>query len=256
MPEFLHYMRILRERHVSVALRELYSRFFREPVIQSLRRIMDTCEKYGAAFTFFIVGVSADCRRDFIREIIDRGHEIACHGFYHLSFEFLSEAEIREDIEKCLEFFSDHFGYNLKGFRAPYLRYNTSVAKVLAELGFVYSSSRREEGELEKCNGKMIECPISVDDWRILIEQNRGAEGLYEEMNKNRKRHTTFLLHPWRVGQRRYIHALEKFLDENSDNISFPNMVDFVTSGRGIALSGDVGEMALAELFKRSITGK
>ena len=248
-------MRILGKRKASVGIRELCSRFFREPVIDSLRRVMDICEKYDAKFTFFFVGVSADCNRDFIREIIDRGNEIGCHGFYHWRFDLLNKDEIREDLERCLDFFDKHFGYNLKGFRAPYLKYNNGIANVLSELGFVYSSSYRENDETAVCDSKVIECPISVDDWDILIKQNRGHKGLFQEMSKHRNRHTTFLLHPWRVGRKRYVYALERFLDENSDNIGFPNMFDFVNSNDGIALSGDVGEMALVELIKRSILG-
>jgi len=247
-------MKILRSRKIAEAVRELRSRFIREPVIRSIRRVMDVCEKHGAKFTFFIVGVSAECNKEFIREIIDRGHEIGCHGFYHSSFDLLSDGEIREDLERCLDSFDKEFRYQLKGFRAPYLKYNSDIARVLSELGFVYSSSYREN---EEGIGKnpIIECPISVDDWKILIKENRGQIGLYEEMIGHRDRNTTFLLHPWRVGQKRYVYALERFIAENGENISFPNMSDFVVSNKGIALSGDVGEMALTELIKRSIWG-
>ena len=255
MSEVLHYMKILRSRKIAEAVRELRSRFIREPVIRSIRRVMDVCEKHGAKFTFFIVGVSADCNKEFIREILDRGHEIGCHGFYHSSFDLLSHAEIREDLERCLDFFDRHFRYHLKGFRAPYLNYNSDIARVLSELGFIYSSSYREEEETAIHYRKVIECPISVDDWEILIKENRGQRGLYEEMRRHREKNTTFLLHPWRVGQKRYVYALERFIAENGENISFPNMSDFVVSNKGIALSGDVGEMALTELIKRSIWG-
>ncbi|MGR3173270.1 MAG: polysaccharide deacetylase family protein [Candidatus Scalindua sp.] len=256
MSEFSHYMGILRKRSAGERVRELYSRFIREAPAKSLRRVMDICEKYEAKFTFYFVGISAECNKDFIREIIDRGHEIACHGYHHSCFDLLIKDEIRDDIEKCLVLFEKHFAYNIKGFRAPYLRYSKDTAEVLSELGFVYSSSYMEDDDGSAYNSKLIECPISVDDWTILIKQNRGQKGIYEEISKRRDQHATFLLHPWRVGRRRYVCALERFLDENSGKIKFPNMRDFVDSNEGIALSGDVGEMSLFEVLTRSLRGK
>tara|TARA_B100000315_G_C14462563_1_gene534415 strand:+ start:185 stop:526 length:342 start_codon:yes stop_codon:yes gene_type:complete len=61
-----------------------------------------------------------------------------------------------------------------------------------------------------------------------------------------------FLLHPWRVGQKKYIGALELFFDK----VNYPciSTEELVRSKKGIALTGDVGEMSLIEIAKRVLT--
>ena len=88
MGELIPYIKTLRERGISISYRELKSRFIREDPKVCIRRIMDLCEKNNAVFTFCIVGVTAEENPNIIKEIISRGHEIACHGYEHFRFAF------------------------------------------------------------------------------------------------------------------------------------------------------------------------
>ena len=56
---------------------------FEPRVVANTRRVMDLFEEVGATGTFFVLGWIAERHPLLVREIADRGHEIACHGFSH-----------------------------------------------------------------------------------------------------------------------------------------------------------------------------
>lgn len=253
MSELIPYLKLLSQRGLPVATRELSSRIFREDPVLACRRMMDVCELHKARFTFFLVGVSAQRNPKFVEEVLDRGHEIACHGHAHYRFGLMSVGEARRDIETAMEFYEKTFRYKLSGFRAPYLEMPDYLYPLLSELGFTYSSSVEGDGPSFRRDG-VVEYPICVDDWRILIRNNLGADGLNREMRAHARSGACFLLHPWRVGQRRYVGAVEQLLVE-SDLLPFRKMSEIVELGDGIALTGDIGELSWGEILSRSVFG-
>ena len=252
MGELIPYIKTLHERGIAISYRELKSRFIREDPKVCIRRVMDLCEKNNAVFTFCIVGVTAEDNPNVIKEIISRGHEIACHGYEHLRFDLLSYDEVYENLLKAKELFSEKFNYELKGFRAPYLKMSDNVTQALVDLGFIWSSSIEQNNAEHQYSNEIIELPIVLDDWEILIKRNKSSEGLLKAMEANANNGAVFLLHPWRVGQKKYIGALEIFLDKV--NYHCVSTQELVRSKKGIALTGDVGEMSLIEVAKRTFT--
>ena len=98
------------------------------------------------------------------------------------------------------------------------------------------------------------EIPIVVDDWDILIKQNKGVVGLNIEMKKNVADQACFLLHPWRVGQKKYVGALQKLLS-STKNFSFPRMAQGKHKAASVYLGGDIGEFGLLEIAQRILCG-
>jgi len=210
---------------------------------------MNVCEKYNATFTFYFVANSAIINREFVKEIIERGHEIGCHGYNHLRFDQMAQEDIIIDLKKAISVFEKMFAYQLSGFRAPYLAMNDKIAECLIKLGFVYSSSTAKILPF-KYENLLHEWPITVCDWYTLIRNNQPPSKLYEEMIENAKDTSVFELHPWRCGQKKYIWILEEFLKQNK----LPCVSNSVLnkSRKGIALTGDIGELSLYEVFLRS----
>ena len=52
-------------------------------VEQNTLRLLDLFEKHDTSATFFTLGWVAERVPDLVREIADRGHEVACHGYSH-----------------------------------------------------------------------------------------------------------------------------------------------------------------------------
>lgn len=243
------YVRTLRERRPAAVARELRSRFLREPVPGSIRRLMDVCERHHGRFTFFLVGLCAERNPDVLREIVDRGHEVACHGHTHERYDLCGLEAITASLERTREIFWRIARYEAVGFRAPYLRMAPHVVEALGKLGFRYSSSvlghRRPEG-FTYDNG-VRELPIHVCDWGTLIRDNRGLAGMADAMRAGDRPGSTFLLHPMRMGQRAHAEVVEAYAARTT--LPLVTAAELANGRPGVALTGDVGEMSLRELF-------
>ena len=105
-------------------------------------------EEKGARGTYYLSGSFYDQegddgpffdRKDFL-DLIENGHEIACHGFGHLNYQTLTSEEIRHDIEKNQQFLRD-MGLELpaENFAYPYGCVSPRVKRLC---GDTFASSR------------------------------------------------------------------------------------------------------------------
>lgn len=126
--------------------------FENDPVFEEgIPRFLALLEKRNIKATFFIVGRDALIleKREMIGRILKAGHEIGNHSYNHtLGLTRLSDAEIREDIEKTQNALisiikiQNIVDESLPvGFRAPGYDVDRRVLKVLKELGFLYDAS-------------------------------------------------------------------------------------------------------------------
>ncbi len=107
-------------------------------------RLMDVLDEAGVQGTFFILGWVADRYPGLVREIVGRGHEPACHSYWHRLIYRLTPAEFREDTLHAKECIEQAGGVAVTGYRAPSFSVTAKSAwapGVLAELGFAYDSS-------------------------------------------------------------------------------------------------------------------
>jgi polysaccharide deacetylase family protein (PEP-CTERM system associated) len=91
-----------------------------------------------------VLGWVADKFPGLVREIHARGHELACHSFWHRPVCSLTPEEFREDLREACGAITQASGAEVKGFRAPSWSITPDshwAFDVLAEEGFVYDSS-------------------------------------------------------------------------------------------------------------------
>jgi len=107
-------------------------------------RLLDTFDRFNAKATFFVLGWVAARFPQLVREVHERGHDLACHSYWHRKIYSLTPAEFRADTRAACEAIEQAAGVRVTGYRAP----SWSVTKdslwaldVLAELGFTYDSS-------------------------------------------------------------------------------------------------------------------
>ncbi|HXG93213.1 MAG TPA: XrtA system polysaccharide deacetylase [Blastocatellia bacterium] len=115
-------------------------------VERSARRILDLLDKHDTRATFFVLGWIAGRVPDLVREIEDRGHEIATHGYHHLLLTEITPREFEEDFEKALEIINRcGVRQNVLGFRAPSFtvvdRTRDWALPTLEKYGLSYDSS-------------------------------------------------------------------------------------------------------------------
>jgi polysaccharide deacetylase family protein (PEP-CTERM system associated) len=113
-------------------------------VVKNTQRVLDLFDAHGARATFFFVGWVAARFPHLVREAQGRGHEIACHSYWHRTVYSLTPQEFREDTRRAKRVIEDASGNPVHGYRAP----SWSITRdclwaldILAEEGFTYDSS-------------------------------------------------------------------------------------------------------------------
>lgn len=106
--------------------------------------LLDLFDQKDAKATFFMLGAVAEKFPELVKEIANRGHEVASHGYAHRRATEQSKQEFFADVQRSKQHLEDTIGQAILGYRAPSFSINESnewAFEVLAELGFKYSSS-------------------------------------------------------------------------------------------------------------------
>ncbi len=100
-------------------------------------RILETLGNIEARATFFLIGSKSANHPSLVREIHDRGHQVANHGFSHLNARLHPVNEIVKDAEQGQAALEDILGVALKrDFRPPYGAVTARSFVAIARRGF------------------------------------------------------------------------------------------------------------------------
>jgi len=91
--------------------------------------------------TFFILGWLAERLPQVVREIADRGHEVASHGYGHQLPTKQRPEALRQDLTKSKALLEDITGSTVFGYRAPSFAVSDQIVSVIGDCGFTYDSS-------------------------------------------------------------------------------------------------------------------
>ncbi len=125
-------------------------------VVDNTLRILFILEQFKTNATFFIVGLVAERHPEIVKYVLDRGHEVASHSFFHKPLYKMGWDEIEYDIKKSQELLSaligkPVYGYRAMGFSIPDNK--EFFYSLLRDYGYRYDSS---------C--KIGKCSIEVAD--------------------------------------------------------------------------------------------
>ncbi|HEV7994489.1 MAG TPA: polysaccharide deacetylase family protein [Gemmatimonadaceae bacterium] len=102
-------------------------------------RLLELFAATGVRATYFTTGQVAERFPGAVRDLVDAGHELGCHGVTHTAFDTMDEAtarwEIRESAARLRAFAS------VTSFRAPYLRFPEPFVRLLEDERFELDSS-------------------------------------------------------------------------------------------------------------------
>lgn len=140
-------------------------------------KTLDLLDKFETKGTFFILGWIAEHDPAFIREIVNRGHEVASRGYYHRSLRSITREQFIADIRRTNRVLEDATGERVSGFRSAeklYFGRDEWVFDVLVEEGFDYDASfvptKRVSNEhrfvkcVQTAGGSIWEFPYSTRD--------------------------------------------------------------------------------------------
>jgi len=113
-------------------------------VEDNTRRLLDLFDASQVRATFFVLGWLAERCPKLVRELAERGHEVASHGYRHRLVYDMSPADFRWDVAHTKKVLEDVTGAPVRGFRAASFSIVPScfwAMEVLGEVGYTYDSS-------------------------------------------------------------------------------------------------------------------
>lgn len=197
-------------------------------VAPATRRLLDVLDDAGARATFFVLGWVAERQPSLVREMAERGHEVACHGYAHRMLQRMTREELRADLERAKARIEDASGHRVIGYRAPTFSMTRDTLwglDVLRQVGFQYDSSvfpihhdrygipdapRFPHRLPTPDGGEIVEFPMStvtVMGWRVPVagggyfrlapyEITRRA---IARLNRREGQAAIVYLHPWEL---------------------------------------------------------
>lgn len=106
--------------------------------------LLDLLARYDATATFFTLGWVAERCPALVRRIVEAGHEIASHSWWHRKVSTLTPDTFREELASSRRILEDTSGRPVRGFRAPSFSIRPGMEwafDVLLEEGYTWDSS-------------------------------------------------------------------------------------------------------------------
>ena len=97
--------------------------------------------------TFFILGWIAERFPGLVREIKQRGHEVASHGFRHNLCYGESPENLYRDLSDSKKLLEDITGSPVFGYRAPSFSVSNDILKIIEDAGYLYDASYNSFGK-------------------------------------------------------------------------------------------------------------
>ncbi|UCG04004.1 MAG: polysaccharide deacetylase family protein [Candidatus Heimdallarchaeota archaeon] len=214
-------------------------------VRRGLPRILSLLNKHDIKATFFVCGWVAEKYPELTKEIVEKQHEIAAHGYLHEYFDTLSiydEKTIIDNTTKILKEFTD----KIYGFRAPYFKLSSNTLQLHAEAGYIYDSSLMADDHpyllsFPELKYKMIEFPVEwfLDDWVIFETHQHSPEVAFNIWKKQFDailemediapgyRIMNYTFHPACIGHAYRINVLDRLISYmKTKNTKFVRMMD------------------------------
>ena len=106
----------------------------------ALDALLAVLQRHGVAATFPTTALPLARHPQPFQALNAQGMEVAAHSFQHLDLSALPPAVQRDQVVRARQVF-ERAGIRAAGFRAPYLRWNDELLRILARTGFQYDSS-------------------------------------------------------------------------------------------------------------------
>jgi peptidoglycan/xylan/chitin deacetylase (PgdA/CDA1 family) len=107
----------------------------------SIESMLELFDNYKIKATLFCVAKDKEILKDYIPELIKKGHEIANHSYKHKYNKELAFDEKKMDIMLSNDILSEISNSKILGYRAPGWGIDAEVSKILHNLDYKYDAS-------------------------------------------------------------------------------------------------------------------
>ena len=152
--------------------------WYRYGVTEGIPRALDMLDRLGLKMTSHMSGLSVEMYPDTARDIVQRGHEAAAHGWDWSTESTMSDEEERAFIQKNVDIIQKVTGQRALGYNAPGLRGSKNILQNLHALGFKYhiDDVSRDEPFVAEIDAKR---EIAVVPYAVYLNDIRAYEARY-----------------------------------------------------------------------------
>lgn len=105
------------------------------PNPEATPRILDALKEQNVKAAFFILGSHAERWPHLVKRIVDEGHQVGNHGYFHRKLQFKSPAYVKRDLTLGKNAIESASGVSPSFFRAPHGFRNPWVSPIAKSLG-------------------------------------------------------------------------------------------------------------------------
>jgi peptidoglycan/xylan/chitin deacetylase (PgdA/CDA1 family) len=194
-----------------------------------LWRLVDLFARFGFKASFYVPGHVAEQHPGMLPALLEAGHEIGLHGYFHEIVSEISNDEFTGALEASLDLFIRQTGKRPIGFRSPAWEMTPHMLSEVRRLGLAYDSSLSGFDHPYEIDG-ITEIPVqwAIDDaiffkfeggGRDRFPMQSGRMVLEDWKSEWRTLHRfgglfTLTVHDWISGRAQRIAMLEELLRE------------------------------------------
>jgi polysaccharide deacetylase family protein (PEP-CTERM system associated) len=195
-------------------------------VVANTNRLLDLFDQRRVKATFFVLGWIGKHFPGLVRQIVDRGHEVGCHSYWHRLIYQLTPDQFRDDTRLARDVLEDAAGTAVTAYRAPTFSITAHAEwalDILCELGFQIDSSifpvrhdrygmpgaQRYPTRIRRLAGELWEYPPTVariGPWNVPVAGGgyfrlfplRFTQHCFRQVNAANQA-VMFYLHPWEI---------------------------------------------------------
>lgn len=193
-----------------------------------LYRLLDLFARYDVRASFYVPALTAETYPEMLPAILEGGHEIGLHGYFHEIVSDSSDAEFTGALEASIDLFRKEIGRAPVGFRSPAWEMTPHMLSEIRRVGLSYDSSLSGFDHPYEIDG-IVEIPVqwALDDAIFFKFEGGGRDKwpyqsgqavLQDWISEWQALHRfgglfTLTVHDWISGRAQRIALLEKLLD-------------------------------------------
>lgn len=98
--------------------------------------ILETLKSYEIKTTFFVGGCWVEKNHELLRKIVNDGHEVGNHGYFHKDHDKISNRENKNEIQLCHKLVKEVCGVEMNLFAPPSGAFSQNTLDIAEEMGY------------------------------------------------------------------------------------------------------------------------
>lgn len=153
--------------HVKNASMAVAFTFDDGPAGDNTQLVLDTLKQYDFHATFFMVGQNVGSNAQYVKRMLEEGHQIGTHTWDHINMGTNSRETVEKNVQQSIDAIEEACGQKPSVIRPPYGSKNEMVSELCKELDL-----------------PIIMWNVDTEDWKSENKTNEKIKSIILEMTK------------------------------------------------------------------------